>query len=409
MKPASRTSFRIVTTSGSTDAEGAKKRPPARVFVLMFLALCATGAYFGYRKWASTQPLEWSGTVEARTVEVGSRAGGRVKEVLVKEGDRVKAGDRLIVLEPGDLEAQALMAQAQLEQAQAALKKLKAGARPEEIAQAKARADTAEAALSEALHGARWESIKAAKARLEAATVTVEKAKLDADRAKVLFDGGAISRAELDAADANLRAATAQKEVAQQSLNELQNGVRKEQLTQAASRADEAKASAKLVEAGARIEDIESAEATVKAAQGRVDQIKTTLAELTIVAPRDARVETLDLRPGDLVPPNATAAVLLEDDQLYVRIYVPETQVGQIHPGDEVPVYVDSFPNKAFTGHVEHIDMQGQYSPRNLQTADERANQVFAARVSLGAGSDTSGSLRAGMAAIVKVRRRESP
>ncbi len=409
MKPASRTSFRIVTTSGSTDAEGAKKRPPARVFVLMFLALCATGAYFGYRKWASTQPLEWSGTVEARTVEVGSRAGGRVKEVLVKEGDRVKAGDRLIVLEPGDLEAQALMAQAQLEQAQAALKKLRAGARPEEIAQAKARADTAEAALSEALHGARWESIKAAKARLEAATVTVEKAKLDADRAKVLFDGGAISRAELDAADANLRAATAQKEVAQQSLNELQNGVRKEQLTQAASRADEAKASAKLVEAGARIEDIESAEATVKAAQGRVDQIKTTLAELTIVAPRDARVETLDLRPGDLVPPNATAAVLLEDDQLYVRIYVPETQVGQIHPGDEVPVYVDSFPNKAFTGHVEHIDMQGQYSPRNLQTADERANQVFAARVSLGAGSDTSGSLRAGMAAIVKVRRRESP
>lgn len=409
MKPASRTSFRIVTTSGSTDAEGAKKRPPARVFVLMFLALCATGAYFGYRKWASTQPLEWSGTVEARTVEVGSRAGGRVKDVLVKEGDRVKAGDRLIVLEPGDLEAQALMAQAQLEQAQAALKKLKAGARPEEIAQAKARADTAEAALSEALHGARWESIKAAKARLEAATVTVEKAKLDADRAKVLFDGGAISRAELDAADANLRAATAQKEVAQQSLNELQNGVRKEQLTQAASRADEAKASAKLVEAGARIEDIESAEATVKAAQGRVDQIKTTLAELTIVAPRDARVETLDLRPGDLVPPNATAAVLLEDDQLYVRIYVPETQVGQIHPGDEVPVYVDSFPNKAFTGHVEHIDMQGQYSPRNLQTSDERANQVFAARVSLGAGSDTSGSLRAGMAAIVKVRRRESP
>ena len=83
------------------------------------------------------------------------------------------------------------------------------------------------------------------------------------------------------------------------------------------------------------------------------------------------------------------AAGLHQRDRLHRKLGAAAElgwKVGLLHPGDEVPVFVDSFPNKAFTGHVEHIDMQGQYSPRNLQTADERANQVFAARVSLEIG-----------------------
>jgi len=124
------------------------------------------------------------------------------------------------------------------------------------------------------------------------------------------------------------------------------------------------------------------------------------LDELKIRSPRASQVETLDLRPGDIVAPNSTAAELLEDDQLYVRIYVPETQIGHIHAGDEVPVFVDSFPDRAFKGAVEHIDMQGQYSPRNLQTADERANQVFATRIGL---TEVKNDLRAGMAAFIRV------
>jgi multidrug resistance efflux pump len=106
------------------------------------------------------------------------------------------------------------------------------------------------------------------------------------------------------------------------------------------------------------------------------------------------------LRPGDILAPSATAATLIEDGQLYVRIYVPETQLGRIHVGDEVPISVDSFPGRAFKGQVEHINTIGEYSPRNLQTADERADQVFAARVGLREGA---GELRAGMAAFITV------
>jgi HlyD family secretion protein len=124
--------------------------------------------------------------------------------------------------------------------------------------------------------------------------------------------------------------------------------------------------------------------------------------ELSIRAPRDARVETLDLRPGDILGASAPAAVLLEDDQLYVRIYVPETRIGMLKLGARVPVTVDSFPGRSFQGEVEHINTVGEYSPRNLQTADERADQVFAARVGLREGKD---DLRAGMAAFIQVPR----
>lgn len=367
----------------------------------MIVALGVVG-YFGYQRYLATKPYEWSGTIEARTIEIGSRTGGRVKEVLVKEGDRVEAGATIVVLEPGDLEARRLVATAQLDQALASVEKLRTGARPEEIEQAKARSGAAAAALAEARHGARPEEIRAARSRVESAKALESKAKLDSDRTRALVTAGAISKSELDATDAALRSATAAREVVEEQLKELEKGVRSEQIAQASSRAKEADAGARLVEAGARTEDIRAAEAQVLAAKGQLALIETSIAELTIVAPAAVRIETLDLRPGDILLPNATAAVLLEDDQLFVRMYVPETQIGMVHPGDEVPIFVDSFPGRAFRARVQHVDMQGQYSPRNLQTADERANQVFASRVDIIEGKDV---LRAGMAAIVKVPR----
>jgi multidrug resistance efflux pump len=385
----------------TTEAVPSRRIPLRRLVPLLVLVVVLAG-YLGFRLYQARLPYEWSGTVEAHTINVGSRTGGRIKEVLLKEGDRVAAGQTVLVLETGDLEAQRLMAQATLDQAQATLDKLKAGARPEELEEAKARAQTAESALVEAQHGSRAEEVAAAKARLAAAQVSADKAQLDHDRAKKLLERGAIAQAEVDTADAALRGALAQRDAMKQALDEVVNGVRREEIAQAATRAQEARASMKLVAAGTRVEDIRAAQAQVGAAKGRLDQVLVMIDELTVRAPRAARIETLDLRPGDILAPNATAAVLLEDDQLYVRIYVPETQIGYAKIGAEVPVYVDSFPGRAFKGLIEHIEMEGEYSPRNLQTADERANQVFATRVGLKEGV---GTLRAGMAAFIRVLR----
>jgi multidrug resistance efflux pump len=386
--------------SAGLDAETTRRTAFARALPPFIVVVVLGSALLGWQAWERSRPYEWSGTVEARTIAVGSRVGGRILAVRAREGDRVSAGQPLVEFEPGDVPAQRLIAQGQLDEAKATLDKLKRGARPEEIEQAKARAQTAGAAFEEARVGARAEQIAAAKARLVAAQVAVDKAKLDADRAERLLATQAISQSQLDDAHTTLKGARAQRDAAAQELEELQNGSRREDIAQAAARAAEARANARLVEAGSRVEDIAAAQASVEAAQGRLDQMEVMLSELVIRSPRSARVESLDLRPGDIVAPNATAASLIEDDQLYVRIYVPETQIGHIRPGQEVPINVDSFPDRKFAGVVEHINSVGEYSPRNLQTADERADQVFAVRVGVPGGP---GDLRAGMAAFIHV------
>ena len=372
-----------------------------RFLPLIVLAVLA-GIYVGYKRYLAGQPFEWAGTVEARTVTIASRTGGRVHKLLAQEGDHVTAGQAIVELEPGDLTAQRAMADAQLQQAQAALDKLKKGARPEEIAQANARAAQAGAALAQTRNGSRAEQIAVAAARVAQAKAVVDKAALDADRAHRLLQNGAIAKAEADATDTALATARAELDAQQKGLDELHAGARVEEKAQAAARAQEADAAAKLVLAGARVEDLAAAQAQVEGAKAHVEQLDVMISELVIRAPSAARVESLDLRPGDILAPNAPAATLLEDGQLYVRIYVPETEIGRIKVGDTVPITVDSFGSRSFEGKVEHIDEKGQYSPRNLQTADERADQVFAARIGLVEGKD---QLRAGMAAFIHVKK----
>ncbi len=374
----------------------AKRRPPLPPLLLAVGLL----VYGGYRVYLSQKPYEWSGTVEARTISVGSRAGGRIARVLVKEGDSAAAGQVLIELEAGDWQAQLVQANAQLMSAEAVLDKLKRGARPEELDQARARALTAQAALQQAVAGARPEQVQAAQARLSAQEIAVQKAKLDADREHQLDSVGASTRSDIDNSDMTLRQAIAQRDAAKNQLDELKNGSRREEVTQARAREMEQSASMKLVALGTRDEDLRVAEADVAAARGRVQQVQTMIDELKIRAPLASRVEALDLRPGDILAANATAAVLLEERELYVRIYVPETLLGRLHIGQAVPILVDSFPNRSFRGIVKHINDVGEYSPRNLQTADERADQVFATRVELEEGF---GELRAGMAAFIQV------
>jgi multidrug resistance efflux pump len=375
----------------------------SRARLILPALVVAVATWYGWHRWQLAHaPYEWSGTVEAHQISLGSRAGGRVQKVLVKEGDRVKPGDAIVALEPGDWPAQLQQAAAQLAMMQATLDKLKAGARPEEIAAAKARAATAQAMLQETTAGTRAEEVSAAEARLAAQQVAVVRAQKDAERLHKLAATGAAVPADVDNADLAIQAATAQRDAAAHQLDELRHGARREQVAQAVARAAEQRASEQLVTAGSRVEDLRAAEAQVQGAQGRVDQIRTMIDELTIKAPVVARVEALELRPGDIVAPNQTAATLVEDDQLYVRIYVPETELGHVAVGQRVAIHVDSFPGQAFGGVVQRINSVGEYSPRNLQTADERADQVFATRVGIASGGD---HLRAGMAATIAVTR----
>lgn len=252
-------------------------QPKSRArIVALVLAVLLGSAYLAYRVHEQRKPYEWSGTVEARDITVGSRTGGRVKEVLVQEGDHVAGGQALIVLEPGDSEAQKQQAEGELNEALANQSKVEAGARPEEIAEATARASEASAALAEAEKGARAEDIAQAKARLEASQASVDKAETDARRARALVKTGAISRAEADDSEIALRTATAQRDAQQQALDALLHGTRVEDVLQASARASQARAAASLLKAGSRVEDVQVARSQVMAAKGRLEKSSRT-------------------------------------------------------------------------------------------------------------------------------------
>jgi HlyD family secretion protein len=330
----------------------------------LLLLIVAVVSYAGYTIYDHRKPHEWSGTVEAKSISLGSRAGGRVKDVLIHEGALVKKNEPLVVLEAGDLEARKMIAQADIDAAEAFLQKLSNGARPEELSQAQARLNEAKAATASAqsIAGQQYAEL---------------------NRGKSLHATGAISQAEQDARAAAARASGAN-------------------AMQASARIQEASAALKLITGGTRDEDLRAAKANVESAKGRYAIIQNQIDELTIKSPVEARVESVIIRPGDILRPDSVALTVLEESQLFVRIYVPETLMGRLTIGQQVPIYVDSFPKRSFTGTVEHINTVGEFTPRNLATPDERANEVFAARIAL---KDGHSDLRAGMAAFIKIKK----
>jgi HlyD family secretion protein len=143
---------------------------------------------------------------------------------------------------------------------------------------------------------------------------------------------------------------------------------------------------------------VEAAQMRVTQARAQLADIDAQLGEMQVKAPTDSVLEILSVKVGDVLPANREVATLLLPEHLWVRVYVPEPWLGLIKVGDHVRVRVDSFPNKDFAGMVEQINRQAEFTPRNVQTVEDRIRQVFGVKVRLPNSDD---HLRAGMAADV--------
>jgi len=121
--------------------------------------------------------------------------------------------------------------------------------------------------------------------------------------------------------------------------------------------------------------------------------------ESVVLSPVDGIVESLDLRPGDLVGPNQPVARILEPSQLWVRVWVPEPSLGRVRLGSNAVITVDSFPKREFSGKVVEIREQGEYTPRNVQTLKQRMDLVFGVKVAI----DPAPEPKPGMAALVRL------
>jgi HlyD family secretion protein len=234
-----------------------------------------------------------------------------------------------------------------------------------DAAELPARRDRIAALLAELEAGPRKEEIAAAKAEWETQLAQLDFAGADAKRAEELFAQKTVSVTERD--QTVMRANSLEKSVAA------------------------AKSKYDLLLAGTRPEQI----AQVRAQLAELD---TQLREMQIAAPGDCVLEVLSVKVGDVLAPNQPIATLLLTNHIWVRVFVPEPWLGQIKLDDSAKVRVDSFPGKDFTGVVEQINRAAEFTPRNVQTVDERIKQVFGVKVRL---DNSSNDLRAGMSADV--------
>ncbi len=226
-----------------------------------------------------------------------------------------------------------------------------------EIDQQRATVTQAQADLAKVRKGPRDEDLKQAR-------INWESAETDRKRYEALLKAGAISQRDYDATQ--VKAANAYETYL------------------AAQR-------------GGRPEDVAAAQAAVAQAQQRLAYLERQHRELVVTAPSTGVVETFDLRPGDLVAANQPVATLLEPDQIWVRVYVPEPQLGRVKLGQPAAIHVDTFPHRTFPGRVVEIRNQAEYTPRNIQTLDQRSDEVFGVKVAI----DPTPELKPGMAAII--------
>jgi HlyD family secretion protein len=357
-----------------------------RLLIVVVAAGLAGVAAYSMGWFRRENGLQGSGTVEARNIRVGSKVGGRIDKILVREGDSVEAGQTLITFDDKELAAS-------LAQSRAAAEKAERGYRPEEIAEARAAAAQAKAEYDQRKNGYRQEDIDSAKADLDRATADEIRTHLDFQRYDALAQKDLVSKQQRDTAEANWKMALAQKQSAQHKLDELKRGYRPEEIAAAEARYRQTQATLEKFERGNRYEDVAAARAAFAYDRAR-------FRERQVVAPATATIEVLDVRPGDLIPPNTPVATLLERDQIYVRIYIPETEIGRVHLGQKAEIRVDSFPKQVFNGVVEQINQQAEFLPRNVQTREERVHQVFGVKVRI---DDTSHRVLAGMAADVQL------
>ena len=228
-----------------------------------------------------------------------------------------------------------------------------------------AQRDQAKALLAEMVAGPRPHEIDAARHDWESVVTELDLAKLEARRTEKLFADKTISEGERDSVIG--RARTLEKNVAA-----------------AKSRHD-------LLLAGTRPEKIAQAQASLA-------QVEAQLREMRLAVPTNTTVEVLNVKVGDVVGPNREVATLLLPGYLWARVFVPEPWLGHIKIGDKVTAAVDGFPGQTFAGVVEQIQRSAEFTPRNVQTVEERVKQVFGVKIRLENSAD---KLRAGMTADV--------
>jgi len=325
-----------------------------RTHTCLLLATVAAGAAIACEAPPPSNALTASGNVEATEVQVAPEVGGRIVELRVDEGDRVKAGDVIATLDTKDIELQIDRARAERAAAVAQLRLLEAGARAEDVRQAEAQ-------------------VVAATSEIAAIDVEIGNAQTDLDRFEALLSANAGSQKQRDDAKARTDLARERKRSAEE-------------------RVRVARASLDRVRAGARQEELEGARARVATVDAQLAVLEKGLRDAQVVSSVPGLVTQKIVDAGELVPPRAPLVVVTDLDHAWANVFVPEPVVPRLALGQGATIRTDAGGSVA--GTVTYISPRAEFTPRNVQTADERSKLVYRVKVSV---DNSAGTLKQGM------------
>jgi HlyD family secretion protein len=303
------------------------------IIVIAVLVILAGAGWFVYQQAAATRldKLILHGNVDIRQVNLGFRVSGRIQEMKREEGDGVRNGDVIALLDAGPYEDQVHLAEAQVAQARANYTKMVNGFRSEEIEQLRAQLAQAKANYENAL-------------------------KMFARQDKLL-QTHAISQSDYDAATSSRDSLKAQVQSAQANLN--------------------------LELAGNREEDIDNAKAQLDNAQANLDSAQRNLTDCQLRASVDGVVITRAVEPGTIAATSTIVYSVCETAPVWIRTYVDERDLGRIYPGMKAMVYNDTYPNHPYEAQIGFISPVAEFTPKNVETRELRTDLVYRLRVIL--------------------------
>jgi HlyD family secretion protein len=376
--------------------------------VLILAAVLAWRLFVTPKSDANT--LRVSGNIEVTDARLSFKIAGRLETCFVEEGDSIPRGGLLAQMENQDQKIGLRLAQANLAKATSVLAERKAGSRPQEIVLANAKVLWARQTVLELTRGSRSQEIETARSDLNTALAEAKsaqsqliQAKEDDDRFSTLYKGNSASQRDFElyrtrheVAQNQLAQATSRVNTARQALSLRKEGPRAEQIERAKAGLAQAEAESALVKLGPRKEKLDQARALVDEAEQRVNQAKQQLSYTKLFAPMGGVILTRSAEPGEYLNPSAPVVTLGDLDRPWLRAFINEKDLGRIHLKDKVTVTIDSFPDKNYKGILSFISSQAEFTPKSVQTFEERVKLMFRIKIDL---ANPDGELKPGMPA----------
>ena len=338
--------------------------------------------------------LYYSGTLEATQAELSFQVSGRVVDILVDEGFSVEKDQVLAVLDRSEFEARYEQAEANLDAAKVDLAKLELNLEmyrnvlPADVERAEAGVNALKAQLDQMEAGYRVQDIEKADHALSSSKTSMETARKDKERYEILFSENIVSEKEYDSVNLQYETALKAYESARANMDQLREGYREEDIRAAEAKLIEGKAVLKQAKSNlTRIDmtekEVEAARARVQAAEASFKLAETQLGFMELKAPFKGIITSRSIEPGEVVSLGREVFSLADLSLMDLKIFVDETDIGKVRPGQDVEIKVDTFPKKLYEGKVAYISPEAEFTPKIIQTHKERVKLVYLVKVSI--------------------------